>query len=105
MIRFSDSLVDRFYLHLTNTVNSVNDLEVYLNASIYVANEQINVTVIGNENLDLVEVYDVTGRLITSTPGNSNTMTLGTTPYGKGIYIVKAISESGNIATQRVFIK
>lgn len=100
-----DSLTNRFFLHLTNTVTSVDEVKETLHTSIYLSNEAINVTILGNSNIENVHIYDITGRLVYSEKGNSNSMKIESHIFNNAIYIVKVTDELGNMSTQRVFVK
>jgi hypothetical protein len=100
-----DSLTNRFFLHLTNNITSVSEALSTLKTSIYTDQENINITIIGNENIKNVNIFDVTGRMVQSLMGTSNSMKVNTKSFNQGVYIVKLITETGNMATQRVLIK
>ena len=101
--------IGRFFIHLTETVLSIDDkIETnYLNVFIADVNNFITVEGLANQsNGTKLRLYTIRGKEVTFTTLNNtnNKQTISTQGLSTGIYIVKL--ESGNILlTKKLFIK
>ena len=100
--------VGRFFIHLTETVLSIDDkIETnYLNVFKADVNNFITVEGLANQsNLTKLRLYTIHGKeVISATLNNSNKQMISTQGLSPGIYIVKL--DSGNILlTKKLFIK
>ena len=100
--------VGRFFIHLTETVLSIDDkIETnYLNVFKADVNNFITVEGLANQsNLTKLRLYTIHGKeVISATLNNNNKQLISTQGLSPGIYIVKL--ESGNILlTKKLFIK
>ena len=100
--------VGRFFIHLTETVLSIDDkIETnYLNVFKADVNNFITVEGLANQsNLTKLRLYTIHGKeVISATLNNNNKQMISTQGLSPGIYIVKL--ESGNILlTKKLFIK
>jgi hypothetical protein len=100
--------IGRFFIHLTETVLSIDDkIETnYLNVFIADVNNFITVEGLANQsNLTKLRLYTIHGKeVISATLNNNNKQLISTQGLSTGIYIVKL--ESGNILlTKKIFIK
>jgi hypothetical protein len=100
----SEIFNNRFFLHLTNNVTSVNQLANELNVSIYSANNVININSIGETTITRVEVYDVLGKNIYSSNKSLDNHVVNVRGYQSGIYFVKVYGENGKLTAKRIFI-
>ena len=100
--------VGRFFIHLTETVLSIDDkIETnYLNVFKADVNNFITVEGLANQsNLTKLRLYTIHGKeVISATLNNNNKQMISTQCLSPGIYIVKL--DSGNILlTKKLFIK
>ena len=100
--------VGRFFIHLTETLLSIDDkIETnYLNVFKADVNNFITVEGLANQsNLTKLRLYTIHGKeVISATLNNSNKQMISTQGLSPGIYIVKL--DSGNILlTKKLFIK
>ena len=100
--------VGRFFIHLTETVLSIDDkIETnYLNVFKADVNNFITVEGLANQsNLTKLRLYTIHGKeVISATLNNNNKQMISTQGLSPGIYIVKL--DSGNILlTKKLFIK
>jgi hypothetical protein len=100
--------IGRFFIHLTETVLSIDDkIETnYLNVFKADVNNFITVEGLANQsNLTKLRLYTIHGKeVISATLNNNNKQLISTQGLSPGIYIVKL--ESGNILlTKKLFIK
>ena len=100
--------VGRFFIHLTETVLSIDDkIETnYLNVFKADVNNFITVEGLANQsNLTKLRLYTIHGKeVISATLNNNNKQLISTQGLSPGIYIVKL--DSGNILlTKKLFIK
>ena len=100
----ADSITGRFFIHLTNTVTSTEEVENNLFVSIYSSNGFLNVNTLGETPIEMVTIYDVMGRTIYSSNVKSNEYNIPTNSFQSGIYIVKVIGSNGKETMKRVFI-
>lgn len=83
---------------------SVTELDAF-NISVYPNPATTQLTISAEYAIDYVEVYSVFGQLLRTVSGQQNTlMTLNTSSYPSGIYLVK-INSKNSVYTQRVLIK
>lgn len=66
------------------------------------ANNQVSV--IANENLKEVRVYNTLGMLVTTVRANSSTQNIDVTEFANGIYYIQMDTESGATATRRLVV-
>jgi hypothetical protein len=100
--------VGRFFIHLTETVLSIDDkIETnYLNVFKADINNFITVEGLANQsNLTKLRLYTIHGKeVISATLNNNNKQMISTQGLSSGIYIVKL--DSGNILlTKKLFVK
>ena len=100
--------VGRFFIHLTETVLSIDDkIETnYLNVFKADVNNFITVEGLANQsNLTKLRLYTIHGKeVISATLNNNNKQMISTQGLSSGIYIVKL--DSGNILlTKKLFVK
>ena len=100
--------IGRFFIHLTETVLSIDDkIETnYLNVFKADVNNFITVECLANQsNLTKLRLYTIHGKeVISATLNNNNKQMISTQGLSPGIYIVKL--DSGNILlTKKLFIK
>ena len=100
--------IGRFFIHLTETVLSIDDkIETnYLNVFKADVNNFITVEGLANQsNLTKLRLYTIHGKeVISATLNNNNKQLISTQGLSPGIYIVKL--DSGNILlTKKLFIK
>jgi photosystem II stability/assembly factor-like uncharacterized protein len=69
------------------------------NISIYPNPTNNYLTINANQNIVKAEIYNVNGKLETTTTGNINTINTGTLP--SGFYIIKLTGQSGNLITKK----
>ena len=100
----ADSITDRFFIHLTNTVTSTQEVNTNFFVSIYSNNGYLNVNTLGETTIEIVTIYDVIGRTIYSSNVKSNEHNIQTNNFLSGIYIVKVIGSNGKETMKRVFI-
>jgi len=60
------------------------------------ANTEINLSVSGQYQAGMVQVYDMTGRAMGTYPIRNNFLTINTQSYTGGLYIYKLLDDSGN---------
>ncbi len=96
--------IDNFFVIDSAVTTAVNEQEIYNNVVIYPNPFDNELTVRLNNSYDnvIVEVYEMTGKLIqTRTVTNSNTVRLNT-DYQSGIYFVKVIANDKQIMTKKI---
>ncbi|PZU87806.1 MAG: hypothetical protein DI529_06465 [Chryseobacterium sp.] len=81
---------------ILNTNNSVKD-----NFLIY--KNQFGLNLKSDENINQIEIYDVSGKLIYSQYHQVNQVVINTDKYNKGIYIIKIFQKSG-VRTKKVIL-
>ena len=100
--------VGRFFIHLTETVLSIDDkIETnYLNVFKADVNNFITVEGLANKsNLTKLRLYTIHGKeVISATLNNNNKQMISTQGLSPGIYIVKLDSEN-ILLTKKLFIK
>jgi hypothetical protein len=81
-------------------VNSIiNDITVYPNPSTG------QFTIAGIETGMIVEIYDYTGRKISTISAGNTTMQLNIANQSNGIYLIRILSKDGNLVSQKKLIK
>lgn len=100
----TETFNNRFFLHLTNTVTSVEKLTNELNVSVYSADGLVNVNALGKTNIEKVEIYDILGKTIYISNKSNNIHVINVEGYQSGVYFVKAYGENGKLSTKRIYI-
>jgi len=80
----------------TNNVKSNNVVSIYPNPA------SQSVTVSTGQNLKSIEIFDMEGRSMIQRNAEKSFINIDTTPLTNGMYIVKAITENGDISTQKL---
>ena len=84
-----------------NSINGENDIDVYPNPS------KDNVNIASNEHLKSIEIYDQTGKVISTFDLNNEslkTIQISLLPYNSGVYFLK-ITLADDRVSQRRFVK
>ncbi len=79
-------------------ISAVNNVPAHHdNVNLYPnpANNQINLAVSGVYQANLVEVYDITGKLVSTYSMHNNFLNINTQSYNSGIYIYKMFDNTG----------
>ena len=101
----ADSITDRFFIHLTNTITSTSNLEADLMVSIFSNNDYLNINTIGETPITALIIYDLVGRKIYEDNNKKNTYEISTKGFETGVYIIKVTGANGKVTTKRIFIK
>ena len=84
-----------------NSINGENEIDVYPNPS------KDNVNIASNEHLKSIEIYDQTGKVISTFDLNNEslkTIQISLLPYNSGVYFLK-ITLADDRVSQRRFVK
>jgi hypothetical protein len=84
-----------------NSINGENDIDIYPNPS------KDNVNIASNEHLKSIEIYDQTGKVISTFDLNNEslkTIQISLFPYNSGVYFLK-ITLADDRVSQRRFVK
>jgi GEVED domain/Fibronectin type III domain len=95
---------DRFALRFTNAALSSDEFDSNQNviALIY----QKNLVIEASQNINTVEIYDITGKLINTTiPKNKSRKISENFSYAEGVYLIKIKLENGYLATKKLIHK
>ncbi|MBP1618935.1 MAG: hypothetical protein H6Q14_2762 [Bacteroidetes bacterium] len=71
----------------------------------YADNANHRLVVANAEYVKYVELYDTTGRIISSAANSGSSLTIGTQGIAPGVYIVKFATTNGSTTSQRVIIR
>jgi hypothetical protein len=103
----ADTFDNRFSLMVNYdaSITSVNEISEDLVPAIFTQGKQlvINAT-FGNENISTIEIFDIVGKKVISQNTNQKYISIPTSEFKSGVYIVKTTLNSGLISTNKIFI-
>jgi hypothetical protein len=95
----SGAFDNRFKLHYTSNALGISDQDT-MNTFSYINNSILNVQ--STKNIELVEIYDISGKLIKSCPLSDAKQNFETDfNYSKGVYILKIKLDNGITVTKK----
>ncbi len=104
----ADTFNSRFFLHISfdASVTSVPVLENTHLVSVYVSNENLNITALGSDTrIENVQILDILGKSVYSNTYSDKTISIPTTGLTQGVYIVKTLTDSGYISSQKILVQ
>ena len=95
---------DRFVLRYTNaTLGVIENEEKSQNLKVSVKNKIITINSFGDENIETVFVYDLTGQLVYKETGiSSNILRISTLKSSHQMLLVKVVSDNNNTSTKKI---
>lgn len=88
-----------------SVATGVNNINISKSINIYPNPNDGHFMIAGLTNGMIIETYDYTGRMLSSIWVNNATMQLNLAGYPNGIYLVRVLSNNGNLVDQKKIIK
>jgi hypothetical protein len=105
---FTDGITGNvIYKKATINPTGINEADINKLITIYPnpVSDWFMITILNHAEIDKIEIYDVTGKLLASYPSVTSPATIEGSTISSGIYIVTAITSDGKIARSKVVIQ
>ena len=102
LIVTSDAGIVVFEVDIDGEVLSVN--EVSAQAKIYPNPANASVSVVAENDIESVKVYNVLGALVETIPANAKSVNVNLNGYSNGVYFFNILQSDGTVSNQRVVV-